>query len=748
MASDTTTASMRRATAQEINAYLEELVVIGNRMVGDRYIFGGTETTDPPLQLVGGKYVMYNGNEDDIRIQTDRYSFVPINATAHGVFGSLVTVQRSGILEPRINLDQDRSTRLEDLNKGDGVTEGSIQLFYSGAPINGIEIDMRNADTLEDVNDIIEQATGGVVTVSANTTNTGITLTDTGGGPVRVEEVANNTTARDLGIRGTVAGAVLTGNDVNAILDERTLLADIPGYYGTPLTITTGSQNLKDPRILERSDINNNLSNYSFTGLDLGKNTDPQGYLYMELDDGGGGGPYTLNVYKNSSKAPEDLVATGTTASPSSSITLSPANSSGLAGTVDLTFVATDNNLEVEVEFPDAYQGTVHVEAFQESNDQLEQLKSWQLYGIKRGTDTGPEGEMHVRIDTVGAQRRVRIYQHATDAAADANAIAEGFLPVGVDNGNVSISGIGTHAHISGSVNLEYLQDDADIELKATFASVQDFINAVDASETYTTARLSDDGRSVQIMSRLAGATLHIADEGPVISESGDVNDEIQRWDIHGIKKNVNTDSEGKLYAEFTRTAGAPWDYNIDLYKDAAHTELVASGTAPQPGVWPPAVPNELNITIAEAPGSDSGISGSVKISNWTADATNIVLDPEGIDLSGERREDNLFSTMNDVIESALDNDSGTLHDLIGNFDVDNNRVLASRANIGTRMERFELLRNRLADEKTSFSNIFANRIDLDFASAVVDFQAQSNIFNASLSVAGRIVPMSLVDYI
>ena len=88
------------------------------------------------------------------------------------------------------------------------------------------------------------------------------------------------------------------------------------------------------------------------------------------------------------------------------------------------------------------------------------------------------------------------------------------------------------------------------------------------------------------------------------------------------------------------------------------------------------------------------------------------------------------------------------MHNLLGNFDIDQQRVLDGRAKIGSTMDRFEMMSNRLADENLSFSKIFANRIDLDYADAIVRYQAESNIFNASLSVAGSIIPMSLVDFL
>jgi flagellar hook-associated protein 3 FlgL len=145
---------------------------------------------------------------------------------------------------------------------------------------------------------------------------------------------------------------------------------------------------------------------------------------------------------------------------------------------------------------------------------------------------------------------------------------------------------------------------------------------------------------------------------------------------------------------------------------------------------------------------SNSGISGTVNIGPYVADDNDIVLEPQELGLSSQSMEDNIFSTMNAAIDAGLSDDTDELHNLLGNFDVDADRVLQGRGRVGALVQRFTLLENRLADEKTSFTEIMSNRIDLDYADAAVKFQQESNIYNAALSVAGQIIPLSLVDYL
>ena len=93
-----------------------------------------------------------------------------------------------------------RCTKLDDLNGGEGVDAGRIKITdRSGA---SCEIDLSQAETIGDVLDAINSATGVNVTASINSKGNGILLTDNTGqtvSPLKVEEVGG-TTAKDLNI--------------------------------------------------------------------------------------------------------------------------------------------------------------------------------------------------------------------------------------------------------------------------------------------------------------------------------------------------------------------------------------------------------------------------------------------------------------------------------------------------------------------------------------------------------------------
>jgi len=90
------------------------------------------------------------------------------------------------------------------------------------------------------------------------------------------------------------------------------------------------------------------MSNWAFTGVKRGANTDVDGKLYAELVDlGAPGGPYQVEVFKDAAKAPGDLVASGQIVATSGTIGLTEKNNSGLTGSVDIVWTIDDTTCEL-----------------------------------------------------------------------------------------------------------------------------------------------------------------------------------------------------------------------------------------------------------------------------------------------------------------------------------------------------------------------------------------------------------------
>lgn len=86
----------RKVTASEVEQIYNQAVQIGNRKLGERYVFGGYQTQRMPFDQSG----QYFGDDGDIKVQTNKDSFVAMNMPGGKVFlGS--GLGGDGIVRPR-----------------------------------------------------------------------------------------------------------------------------------------------------------------------------------------------------------------------------------------------------------------------------------------------------------------------------------------------------------------------------------------------------------------------------------------------------------------------------------------------------------------------------------------------------------------------------------------------------------------------------------------------------------------------
>ncbi len=167
-------------------------------------------------------------------------------ATTHSVQTKALTTDATAALgvTGEINIRAggflDSSVALKDLNQGLGVQKGSIRITDRAGNIE--DIDLRTANTIDDVIDAINNATK--VRVSASTSGDSIVLKDVSGstsGNLRVAEVGGGETAADLGLRGIdVAASSATGSDIYGAISD----TQPTGLRGVPLTKLGGGNGI------------------------------------------------------------------------------------------------------------------------------------------------------------------------------------------------------------------------------------------------------------------------------------------------------------------------------------------------------------------------------------------------------------------------------------------------------------------------------------------------------------------------
>ncbi len=240
---DTASSAEKIALATEVNALITSVINSANTQSRGRFLFGGSESKQIPFERLGDGQVRYNG--DDFSVD----SFVDFNLQiANNVNGNEAYNATTQPITTDINPALSLETKIADLQKGDGITLGTIKVLVDDGvnPAQTIDVDLTGAETITDIKTRLEAAFAGgapTLTVGINATNNGLLLTPSGG-TVTVTDLANSRVAADLGI-ASAASATISGGDLNPNLSIQTKLTDLNGGAGASftdgITITIGS---------------------------------------------------------------------------------------------------------------------------------------------------------------------------------------------------------------------------------------------------------------------------------------------------------------------------------------------------------------------------------------------------------------------------------------------------------------------------------------------------------------------------
>ncbi|WP_067727094.1 flagellar hook-associated protein FlgL [Oceanobacillus damuensis] len=84
----------------------------------------------------------------------------------------------------------------------------------------------------------------------------------------------------------------------------------------------------------------------------------------------------------------------------------------------------------------------------------------------------------------------------------------------------------------------------------------------------------------------------------------------------------------------------------------------------------------------------------------------------------------------------------------IAEIDAGINNIINSRAELGARMNRLELVENRLGQQEVIATQTMSNNEDVDYSEAIMHLITQESLHRAALSAGSRIIQPTLVDFL
>ncbi len=85
---------------------------------------------------------------------------------------------------------------------------------------------------------------------------------------------------------------------------------------------------------------------------------------------------------------------------------------------------------------------------------------------------------------------------------------------------------------------------------------------------------------------------------------------------------------------------------------------------------------------------------------------------------------------------------------MIGRFDKHMEQQSAQHTDLGSRMNRLNMIDNRLSDDKLNFTKLLSDNEDIDYSETIMYLNSAQNLYQASLQTGMSITKLSLVNYL
>jgi len=114
----------------------------------------------------------------------------------------------------------------------------------------------------------------------------------------------------------------------------------------------------------------------------------------------------------------------------------------------------------------------------------------------------------------------------------------------------------------------------------------------------------------------------------------------------------------------------------------------------------------------------------------------------------GDVFDEDLFKNIDNFIQALNDNDQAAIDTSVSELNTSAQKIIDSRAELGARMNRLELIEDRLSHQEIIAQDTMKTNEGVDFEEAVMNLLTQETIHRAALSAGSKIIQPSLVDFL
>lgn len=107
---------------------------------------------------------------------------------------------------------------------------------------------------------------------------------------------------------------------------------------------------------------------------------------------------------------------------------------------------------------------------------------------------------------------------------------------------------------------------------------------------------------------------------------------------------------------------------------------------------------------------------------------------------------DNIFQLLTNISNQLKSGQNATSY--LNQIEDQSANILANRTSLGARVNRIELVEERLGSEEVNLNKLMSDNEDADIAEVITDLKMQENVHRSALGIGARIIQPSLLDFL
>lgn len=143
-----------------------------------------------------------------------------------------------------------------------------------------------------------------------------------------------------------------------------------------------------------------------------------------------------------------------------------------------------------------------------------------------------------------------------------------------------------------------------------------------------------------------------------------------------------------------------------------------------------------------------AAVQNTVDIENQISKVESMKKEEKYAGTDDQKKLDDILEGLNKQKDLAKDQMTKAFEKGIGQMQGYQEKISNAKSDVGNRIQRLDLTKTRLTEQKTNFTSLKSQNEDIDLEEVVVNYTAAQLVYNAALSAASKVVQQTLLDFI